>query len=187
MPDPDPDPLAVDQFVARHLAALRAFVRLRMGRELRVREESCDIVQSVAREVLLHADRFQHGGEQGMREWLFTTAHRKIVNRLEHWRADKRSPQRETPDLVPDELRSLVATPSRHAIAREDLQRIEAAFDVLTDEQREVLTMSRLLGLGHAAIAERLGKTEVAVRKILSRALTRLSGALAAEDPPPPA
>ena len=34
-----------------------------MGRELRAREESCDIVQSIAREVLQNADRFQHGGE----------------------------------------------------------------------------------------------------------------------------
>ncbi len=95
-----PDP-AVEQLVARHLPALRAFVRLRMGAELRSREESGDIVQSVAREVLQHRDRFQHGGEQGFREWLFTTAHRKVANRLEHWRAEKRSVGRELPVEVP--------------------------------------------------------------------------------------
>jgi RNA polymerase sigma-70 factor (ECF subfamily) len=165
----------VDELVARHLPALRAFVRLRMGRELRAREESCDIVQSVAREILEHADRFQHGGETGFRDWLFTMAHRKIVNRLEHWRAEKRDPAREVPDVWPDELRGLTASPSRHAAVREELQRLEQAFDRLDPEPREVLILSRLVGLDHRTIAERLGKTEVAVRKALSRALARLA------------
>lgn len=169
----------VERLVTRQLPALRAFVRLRMGRELRAREESCDIVQSVTREVLQHADRFQHGGEDGFREWLFTTAHRKIVNRLEHWRADKRSPQREAHDQLPEELASLGVSPSRHASVREELHAIEGAFDTLSDEQREVVTMSRLLGMSHAAIAYRLGKNEVAIRKVLSRGLARLATALA--------
>lgn len=186
MSGPAPENPEVEVLVTQHLAALRAFVRLRMGKELRSREESCDIVQSVAREVLLHADRFAHGGEEGFREWLFTTAHRKIVNRLEHWRADKRNRAHEEPGFMPEELRSLIATPSQHAVLREDLGQLEAAFDSLTAEQREVLTMSRLLGLGHAAIAAKLGKTEVAVRKILSRALARLAAALVASDQPPP-
>ena len=178
-----PDDL--EALVGRLLPALRAYVRLRMGAELRAREESCDIVQSVAREVLQHADRFRHGGESGFRDWLFTTAHRKVVNHLEHWRAEKRTGAREA--RLPAELAALGPTPSQHASAREELAAVEAAFDVLTPEQREVVTSARLLGLGHAEIAARLGKSEVAVRKILSRGLARLAVALsgqgeAAED-----
>ncbi|MCA8973948.1 MAG: sigma-70 family RNA polymerase sigma factor [Planctomycetes bacterium] len=169
----------MDQLVTRHLPALRAFVRLRMGRELRAREESCDIVQSVTREVLQHADRFRHGGETGFREWLFTTAHRKIANRLQHWRADKRAPRREDPEQVPADLAALGVSPSRHASVREELQAIEAAFDTLSEEQREVISMAKLLGMSHREIADRLGKTEIAVRKVLSRGLARLATALA--------
>lgn len=176
----------VDTLVAKHLPALRAFVRLRMGHELRVREESCDIVQSVAREILEHAVRFQHGGEAGFRDWLFTMAHRKIVNRLEHWRAEKRDAAREA-DVVPEELRGLSASPSQHAAVREELQRLEAAFDALDPEPREVVILSRLVGLDHRAIAERLGKTEVAVRKILSRALARLAISLGGPEAGPTA
>lgn len=168
--------------VARQLPALRAFVRLRMGKELRAREESCDIVQSVAREVLQHAERFQHGGEAGFREWLFTTAHRKIVNRLDHWRTEKRSADREAADTLPDELVGLGVSPSQHASVREELRAIEGAFDQLSDEQRDVVTMSRLLGLSHGDIAARISKSEAAVRQILSRALARLSAVLAAAD-----
>lgn len=175
----DSEPNEIEHLVTRHLPALRAFVRLRMGHELRSREDSCDIVQSVAREVLSHSERFQHGGEVGFREWMFTTAHRKIVNRLEHWRADKRTAQREA--QMPEELAGFGVSPSRHASVREELAAIEAAFDTLTDEQREVVTLSRLVGMSHAAIAERLGKTEVAVRKVLSRALARLAADLAGD------
>lgn len=177
MTDSDDD--EVEELVTRQLPALRAFVRLRMGKELRAREESCDIVQSVTREVLQHADRFQHGGEEGFRAWLFTTAHRKILGRLEHWRADKRTAHREVQDQIPEELASLGVSPSRHASVREELHAIEGAFDSLSEEQREVVTMSRLLGLSHAAIADRLGKSEVAVRKVLSRGLARLATTLA--------
>ena len=169
------------------LPALRTYVRVRMGKELRAREESCDIVQSVAREILGHTERFQHGGESGFRDWLFTTAHRKVVNHLEHWRAQKRTSAREA--VLPPELADLGPSPSRHASAREELAAVEAAFDVLTDEQREVVTSSRLLGFSTAEIAQRMGKSEVAVRKILSRGMARLAVALAGErgvGPRPP-
>ncbi|MBL8755027.1 MAG: sigma-70 family RNA polymerase sigma factor, partial [Planctomycetes bacterium] len=95
--------------VAGLLPALRTFVRLRMGKALRAKEDSCDIVQSVAREVLQHGDRFQHGGEAGFRDWLFTTAHRKVVDRLRHWRTAKRQSHRDT--ALPPELQSLVPSP----------------------------------------------------------------------------
>lgn len=168
----------VAALVTRYLPALRAFVRLRMGRELRAKEESCDIVQSVTREILQHADRFQHGGDSGFRQWLFTTAHRKVVNRLTRLRTHKRGGGKQEAEL-PEELAGLTATPSRHASAREELAAVEAAFDALTDEQREVVTASRILGMSHAEIAQRLGKNEAAVRKTLSRGLARLAAIMA--------
>lgn len=173
----EPTPEDVQARVGQLLPALRAFVRLRMGAELRAKEESCDIVQSVAREILQHPDRFQHGGDSGFRDWLFTTAHRKVVNHLEHWRAQKRTGAREA--QLPDELADLGPTPSRNASAREELATVEAAFDALSEEQREVVTCSRLLGLSGPEIAQRIGKSEVAVRKILSRGLARLAVVLA--------
>jgi RNA polymerase sigma-70 factor (ECF subfamily) len=181
MAEPPPD---VEALVARFLPALRAFVRLRMGRELRAREESCDLVQSVARELLAHADRFRHGGEDGFRDWLFTTAHRKIVNRLEHTRAARRDPRREDSGREPDLVAAAGGSPSHHAAVREELAALEAAFDGLSEEQREVVTLSRMVGLSHGEIAARLGKTETAVRKVLSRALARLAARLAGVDGP---
>ncbi|MCA8975478.1 MAG: sigma-70 family RNA polymerase sigma factor [Planctomycetes bacterium] len=176
----------MDELVARLLPSLRAFVRQRMGAELRAREESGDIVQSVAREVLRHSDRFRHGGESGFRDWLFTTAHRKIVDRLEHWRAGKREGAREE-RIEADVLAATGPSPSLHASAREQLSVVEAAFARLSADERDVVTWSRLQGLSHAEIAARLGKSEAATRKVLSRGIARLAILLADADRAPPA
>lgn len=177
------EPTSVEALVARYLPALRAFVRLRMGAELRAREQSCDIVQSVARELLQKADRFQHGGESGFRSWMFATAHRKVIRHLNVFRTQKRDGARDA--VLPEELAGLAPTPSRHASAREQLTALEAAFDALSEEQREVVTGVRLLGLSHAELAQRLGKSEVAVRKVLSRGLARLAALLSGDADEP--
>jgi len=66
-------------------------------------------------------------------------------------------------------------------MAKEELARLEGAFDRLTEAQREVLTLSRIVGLPHAVIAARLGRSEVAVRQLLVRATAALGAALGPE------
>src|SRR5262245_21097418 len=180
-PVSSPRPSDLDAMVARYLPGVRAFVRLHMGQKLRDREESCDLTQSVAREILEHADRFQSGGETGFREWLYTTARRKILNRIEHWGAQKRAAPEIEQDQLPDCYRTCY-TPSQQAAARENLAAMEAAFDRLTEDQREVLIQHKLIGRSHAEIAARLGKTPEAVRTILSRGMARLAVILTGAD-----
>jgi len=69
-------------------------------------------------------------------------------------------------------------SPSGQAIAREEMARVEAAFDKLTEEQREVVTLAHLVGLSRAEIAAQTGRSEGAVRVLLHRALAKLSGLL---------
>lgn len=174
------DDAAVEILLERHLPALRAFLRLKAGPTLLAKESCSDLAQSVCRDVLENAERFRFGGEPEFRKWLFTTAMRKIADRAEHWRAGKRNPGRERDGLDAQEIRGLsgIWSPSNQAMAREQLQRVEAAFGQLAPEKQEVILMSRLMGMSHAAIAADLGKTEVAVRSILSRALAELSAHL---------
>jgi RNA polymerase sigma factor (sigma-70 family) len=167
--------------VARYLPGVRAFVRLHMGQKLREREESCDLAQSVAREVLQHAARFQTGGEVGFREWLFTTARRKILNRIEHWGTQKRTPPVLADDEVLECYRSCYS-PSQQAVARESLAAIETAFDRLSEDQREVLVQHKLIGRSHNEIARQMGKSPEAVRSILSRGMAKLAVILAEAD-----
>jgi RNA polymerase sigma-70 factor (ECF subfamily) len=171
---------ALETLLERHLPALRAFVRTRAGVAVRARDMSSDLVQSVCREVLQHADRFKHPSESAFRRWLFTTALRKIIDRRNFNMAEKRDVGREL--VVDDEAEqrrlleaySSFSTPSHIAMVHEEVARIESAMDDLTEEQREVVTLAHLVGMSRAEIAQQIGKTESTVRVILHRALARL-------------
>jgi len=59
-------------------------------------------------------------------------------------------------------------------MAFEEIERVEAAFDKLSDDYRQVILLSRIVGLSHREVAREMGRNEAAVRKLLSRALARL-------------
>ncbi|MBI3819745.1 MAG: sigma-70 family RNA polymerase sigma factor [Planctomycetes bacterium] len=181
------DPAAVDTLLEKNLPGLEAYIRLRTGRLLKARESASDLVQSVCREVLQHMDRYQYRGEAQFRHWLYTTAMRKIVNRYEYYRAEKRDAGREVaphPDdasgsaesagQILQTYRSFI-TPSRHMQAREELDRTERAFAKLSEDKREVVLLAKVVGLSRADIAAEMGRTEIAIRSLLSRALAELS------------
>lgn len=174
------DSAAVGALMERHLPGLLAFVRAHAGRQLLERDASMDLVQSACREVLQDIGRHEYRDEAGFRHWLYLAAERKILDRARYHGRDKRAGAAEfSPSEA--EARALLAgysaicTPSRDAIAREELARAEAALARLSEEQREVILLSRIIGLSHAEIAGKCGKSEVAVRSLLHRALARLA------------
>jgi len=184
---------ALDALVVRFLPQLRAFIRLRSGAAVRVQESSSDLVQSVCREVLENAERFRHPSEQAFKQWLFLTALRKIQTRGRYHLAQKRDARRQE-GTDPTEQSgagfdqrlatcySSFSSPSRAFDHKEQVERVERAFDDLSEEQREVVTLAHLVGLSRGEIAQRMGKSEGAVRSMLNRALAHLSELL--EDPP---
>ena len=182
------DGAALEALLNRHLPGLRAYVRLRCGPALRARESTSDIVQSACRDVLGDLSRFQYGGDAGFRAWLYATALRKIADRAEYWGAQRRDAGREV--QLPatsgggDGLAGLLAglpSPSAAAMGREAMERLERAFDRLADEDREVIVLSRVVGLTHTEISEQLGLTAGACRMRLFRALAALSEVLGGE------
>jgi RNA polymerase sigma-70 factor, ECF subfamily len=178
-----PGRAAVDPLLTRHLPALTAFVRLKLGPLIRSNESCADVVQSACREVLVHADRFQFGGEEHFRHWLFTTALRKITDRKRYYLAEKRrrpneearSAQSATSASVADCYRAAFTSPSRAAMRREDLEALEKAFDRLSPEDRDVVVLARIVGMTCEEIAKESGEKPGTVRQRLSRALARLA------------
>jgi RNA polymerase sigma-70 factor (ECF subfamily) len=176
------DPAAIEALLERHLPRLRAFVRLRVGAELRQRESASDIVQSACREVIANLGQYRYRGEDQFRRWLFTTALRKLADKVEYHRAARRDLRR---DLAPSDWSAVaqsyadVVTPSRRLMLREQVERLEAAFDRLSDDEREVLTLARIVGLPHAEIATAMERSEAACRALLHRATARLGMILA--------
>jgi RNA polymerase sigma-70 factor (ECF subfamily) len=194
MPEPAPDPralvasasrgdaAAVEALLERYLPGLQAFVRLRAGPLLRARESSSDLVQSVCREVLAHADRYQYRSEGLFKQWLFTTAARKLADRADPVQAQRRDVRREvaldagssSDPALADAVRSIV-TPSRELIAREEIAATERALRELSDEHREVILLARVVGLSAREIGEQMQRSESAVRSLLHRALAELA------------
>ena len=162
----------------RHLPGLHAYIRLHAGRLVLAKESASDLVQSVFREVLEDRGAVQFQSEGLLRHWLYQTAERKIVDRARHWKREKRDAAREVRGIEDSQLvdayRSF-CSPSGAAIAREELERVEAAFAKLPVESREIVILSRIVGLSHSEIAAQTGRTEGAVRTMLSRTLARLS------------
>ncbi|MEZ5966342.1 MAG: sigma-70 family RNA polymerase sigma factor [Planctomycetota bacterium] len=182
-----PDAAEIDALLEQHLSGLHAFVRLRAGKAIRAQESLSDIVQSVCRDAIAERGRFHYAGDAKFKGWLYTLALRKLIERARYWRRDKRdirrvaSPQRDASGDVPDpvlQAYASVATPSRVLDAKQQVQVLEAAFDTLSDEQREVLSLARIAGLTFAEIATQTGRSEDACRQLAHRAKIRLSMAL---------
>ena len=177
------DRAALEALLVRHLPDLRAYVRLRMGPGVRARENESDVLQSVCREVLLGADRFRHAGEGAFKSWLYATTLRKLVDRKAFHRAEKRDVGRLEPadvGALTDAYRRF-SSPSQKALAADEIARLEAAFATLSDEYREVILLTRVVGLSRAEAAAEMGKTEDSVRNLLHRALARLADAVATD------
>ena len=178
------DTAAQDELLRRNLPRLRAFVRLRTDRFLRAHESQSDLVQSTCREVLGSLAGLTYEGADAFHGWLYTVVLNKLREKARYHRADRRNPDREEREIA--DADGLVAayaalgTPSEHATSAELAQRIEAAFERLEPDHREVVTLARLAGLPTASIARRMGRSEQAVRSLLSRALVRLSALLEA-------
>ena len=178
---------AVEQLLLEHLQGLREFVRHRAGQQLRAREDSSDLVQSTCREVLQHLDRFQYENDAAFRRWLYATALRKILDRARYYQANKRrggGQAQATSDAAswPREFLQTMITPSREAMSKEELDRVQTAFERLPEDYRQVIVDVRIHGHTHREIAQRLGRSEGAVRVLLSRALARMATLLDEDD-----
>ncbi|MBI3818707.1 MAG: RNA polymerase sigma factor [Planctomycetes bacterium] len=181
---------AVETLLIKFLPELHAFIALRCGRRLLEMESADDLVQSVCKEVLKDAGNIRYQSEAHFKHWLYTAALNKIAHRYAYYRAEKRDIERvanvrESPDASRSHAEAgllgvykSICTPSQQAIARETLQQLEEAFATLTEEQKEVVLLARVIGLTHAEIAEKLGKNEASTRALLYRALAKLAGRL---------
>jgi RNA polymerase sigma-70 factor (ECF subfamily) len=162
---------------------VRAFIRLRVDAATRQRESVSDLVQSVCREVLQRAPRFEFRGEAAFRSWLCEAALRKLRDRRDYHASQRRSVRRESAGTGEQDVLACVYRstfdPLGKLLRAEEVDVLERAFDELSEEQREALTLRKICGLSYAEIAERLGgRNEPAVRQTISRALARLSRAM---------
>ena len=167
------DALSLDALLERYLPQLHAYVHLRLNAELRVRESSMDVVQSVCRGVLAERGRFDFRGEERFRAWLFTSALNKIRDKYRFHRGAGRDVRREVADTAAMDaiVAGTAGSPTRGAAAAEVARLVREAIEALPEDHREVVTLARIVGLPHKVIAEVMGRSEEATRQLLGRAM----------------
>lgn len=169
---------ALEALVVAHLPALRAYVRVQAGRELRELESCSDLVQSACREVLEDLSSFEYRDEAAFRCWLYRSAERKVLDRARFHHRARRDVRREQTVAEGDtrllDCYATFCTPGHHAVAREQEERIESAIEALPPTYREALRLRYVVGLSNKEIAEQLGRTPEYVRMLLARARHKL-------------
>lgn len=117
---------------------------------------------------------FFHGDERAFRSWVFTIAHRRLVD--ERRRRARRPEHPVDPSDIAGRLEEL-RTGDAEAEAFERLGTSWAmeALERLTPEQREVVLLRVLAGLPVAEVANVMGKAEGAIKALQRRALRTLA------------
>ena len=107
--------------------------------------------------------------------WLFRLA-RNVV--IDHARTNRESVDIDALPERPDRD----AGPEARALAREQMDAVEAALGDLTDEQRDAIALRFFAGLSAREAAEAMGKQEGTVRGIQFRAIAALRRRLGLEE-----
>jgi RNA polymerase sigma-70 factor (ECF subfamily) len=185
--DPPKDE-ALDRLYERCTPKLLSYIRLKLGRTLRERLESRDILQATLLKSFQHLGEFRGSDGQSLMAWLARIADREIVDRADYHHRQRRDAGRESPiDDHPDltaRVRSVLSQVILQEQADAQAGQLEAALDSLTEAHREIIVLRKFEELSFKDISARLGKSEDACRMVFARAMTALTLKLAGPSRP---
>jgi len=185
------DEQALGRFLELRRPQLTAFIERRLGTALRRKVEPDDLLQETSAEAVRSLPQAELD-ERDIFGWLCQIAERRIIDAHRKFIASqKRDAGREVAiHAAPDTSRGglielLVAsmTSASKVFSRNQKQiRLLAALEQLPQEQREALRLRYVDGLPSKQIAEQMGKTDGAVRVMLTRSLAKLQQLLGIQD-----
>jgi RNA polymerase sigma-70 factor (ECF subfamily) len=178
------DAEALAGFIAGHRAPLMAYIERRLGAALRRKIESDDVLQEVSAEAVRVLPTIGTGAREPF-AWLCQLAERRIIDaHRRFYGAAKRDAGRElsigkgaldeSRAQVVDMLVASMTTASEVFSRNVRQERLSEALATLPGEQREVLRLRYVEGWPSKQIAEQFGKTDGAIRVMLTRSLNRL-------------
>jgi RNA polymerase sigma-70 factor, ECF subfamily len=185
------DEQALGDYLALRRPQLGAFIERRLGTALRRKIEPEDLLQETSAEAVRSLPQVELANREVF-GWLCQIAERRIIDAHRKYIAsEKRNAGREVPiHAAPDTSRGglvdlLVAsmTTASQAFSRDQKQiRLLAALEKLSDEQQTALRLRYVEGLPSKEIAVQLGKSDGAVRVLLTRSLAKLQQILGIEE-----
>jgi RNA polymerase sigma-70 factor, ECF subfamily len=151
------------------------FVRARLSNQ----QDAEDVTQRVFLQMIQALPRYERRGTP-FGAWLFRIARNAVID---HQRVQR------THEPI-DELAETASGqrgPEETAIARAEIDRVAAAMERLTDEQREVITLRFFADLSSHEVAAVLGRRDGAIRATQFRAVQALRRQLGGDDGMPAA
>ncbi len=168
-------PEALNLLYERCAGRLLGFIRVRLGKDLRARLESRDVLQSTLLKSLDHLAEFRGHETRSLMAWLARIAEHEIRDCADFHHRQRRDAAR---DIALDDDAPLPAL-TRSALSRiildEEAKRLEDAIDSLSPSHREVILLRKFEELSFAEMGARLGKSEDGCRMLLARAMTALT------------
>ena len=131
-----------------------------------------DLTSEVFVSVLTSLDSFQ-GDEDRFRSWVFTIAHRRLVD---DWRRRGRRPALADGAGETDgrDAEAAGGDVEEEALRRLSEQRVRRICDLLAPDQRDVVLLRMVAGMSLDQTAEALGKTTTAVKALQHRGVAAL-------------
>jgi RNA polymerase sigma-70 factor (subfamily 1) len=187
------DAQALAELLQSHRPQLMTFIERQLGTALRRKVEPDDVFQETSAEAVRALPTAEFGDREPF-SWLCQIAERRIIDlHRRFFGAQKRDAGREVPlgssgsDTRPAGLINLLVasmtTPSQAFSRNAREARLLAALEKLPAEQREALRLRYVESLPSKQIAERLGKSDAAVRVMLTRSLKKLHELLGDDAP----
>jgi len=181
----DGDESALERLYHVYGERVRWMIRFRMGKVLRSKLESMDLVQDVFVHALQGLGDFTYTNEGDFVRWLSKITQNALRDNLDRLHAAKRDIRKEFPLGRPRSttgggLRGIpggldAMTPSVIMSKGEDFAKLEKAIDELKPEYRDVIVLSKIEGLSYKQIGKRLGKSPDAVRMLMPSAMAELT------------
>lgn len=166
-----------------------AYIQRNLGPELRQRLEPEDILQEVTVSAVSSIDQFNLPDRVPFK-LLCQMCEQKIIDAHRFHFAGKRDAEKqrqldggggggksEHGGLI-DWLAASITSPSKAFSRSERELRLQRAISELTEMQREALQLRYIEGLSTKEVADRLGKSDGAVRVLLTRTVADLQGRL---------
>ena len=167
---------ALGELYSRYGTRLLAFIRMRLGRDLRARVESRDILQATLLKSFQRLSQFEGGDGATLMSWLMRIAENEVRDQADFQHRQRRDLKADLPvDEGGIDIAAHLRSALSEAVVREEAERLGAALEALDPDHREVIVLRKLEELSFKDVAARMGRSEDACRMLLARAMVALT------------
>ena len=168
-------PDAINALYERLSPRILAYIRLRLGRDLRARMESRDILQATLLKSYQKLRDFRGSDTRSLVAWLARIAEHEVRDCADYVHRQRRDAAQDTALDEEAPVQAITRSALSRVILNEEAQRLEAALDALSPDHRNIILMRKFEELPFGEIARRAGRSEDACRMLLARAMTALT------------